>query len=386
MMCQPSENTMVASTSPTCPTIKANARLRRSHRAWTDQQSGNNASLNDNTKNNTNNADGAKKNRRSRRRPAISPRKPLVEFNNDCDVSAASTAPLSSDESFSCDGTVASMSSFAVHNSNNNNAPLFKSKQKMALTGNNGSSPTSSTTPNKKTQRNSKKRSTKKRPTVVNIVVNDSNTSNSNQPSATLTPEEKSRYIALDAEMVGIGPSGSYSRLARIALIDYDGNTLYDTMVRVEERVTDYRTFVSGITEADITSDRAVSFDVAQSTVRQLIHNKIVVGHGLKNDFKVLGLSHPWYDIRDTAKYEPFMKVPEQQDYNPNNATLVPKKLRILAKDKLGLDIQVEGCPHSPVEDALAALELYKRHRLKWEKAMMYKMERTREIVGSSTQ
>lgn len=186
--------------------------------------------------------------------------------------------------------------------------------------------------------------------------------------------------------MVGIGPSGSYSRLARIALIDYDGNTLYDTMVRVEERVTDYRTFVSGITEADITSDRAVSFDVVQSTVRQLIHNKIVVGHGLKNDFKVLGLSHPWYDIRDTAKYEPFMKVPEQQDYNPNNATLVPKKLRILAKDKLGLDIQVEGCPHSPVEDALAALELYKRHRLKWEKAMMYKMERTREIVGSSTQ
>ncbi len=182
--------------------------------------------------------------------------------------------------------------------------------------------------------------------------------------------------------MVGIGPCGSYSRLARVALIDYDGAILYDTMVRVEEKVTDYRTFVSGITEADITSEHAVSFDVAQTTVRQLIQNKIVVGHGLKNDFKVLGLSHPWHDVRDTAKYEPFMKVPEPTDYNPNNANLVPKKLRVLAKDKLGMDIQQPGCAHSPVEDALAALELYKRHRVKWEKAMTYKLERTRKLMA----
>ncbi len=265
------------------------------------------------------------------------------------------------------------MCSFAVHD-----APQSKSsrqnKSRMATTATNGSA-TSPAATSKKTRCNKKKSSSRPAALLVNIIVDD---------IPPLTSQEKSRYVALDAEMVGIGPCGSYSRLARIALIDWDGNILYDTMVRVEEKVTDYRTFVSGITEEDITSERAVSFDIARETVRRLVRDKIIVGHGLKNDFKALGLSHPWHDVRDTAKYEPFMKVPDPfADHNPNNAALLPKKLRVLAKDKLGMDIQVEGCPHSPVEDALAALELYKRHRVKWEKAMTYKMERTRKIVGS---
>lgn len=201
--------------------------------------------------------------------------------------------------------------------------------------------------------------------------------------AAELTAEEKAKYVALDAEMVGIGPGGVQSRLARVSLVNWDGETIYDTHVQVVEKVTDYRTFVSGITEEDLLSDDAVSFDEAQFRVAELLQDKVVVGHGLKNDFYVLGLHHPWHDIRDTAKYEPFMKQSDNptffDPYNPSG--LVPKKLKVLAKDKLGMNIQEEGRPHCPVEDAVAALELYKKHRGKWEKSVEWKMERTRAIM-----
>ncbi|KAL3766744.1 hypothetical protein ACHAW5_008798 [Stephanodiscus triporus] len=75
-------------------------------------------------------------------------------------------------------------------------------------------------------------------------------------------------------------------------------------------------------------------------------------------------------------------------EYNPtpfDNAMHVPKKLKILARDKLEMEIQVDGRPHCPIEDAVATLELYKRHRVKWERVIMYKVKRTREICGSSS-
>jgi len=141
--------------------------------------------------------------------------------------------------------------------------------------------------------------------------------------------------------------------------------------------VTDYRTFVSGITPQDLEEGgSAIPFEECRSQVLELITDKIVIGHGLKNDFRVLGVTHPWYFTRDTAKYEPFMKVDPTGEKD-----FIPKKLKVLAKDKLGLVIQEDGVPHCPLEDAVAALELYKKHRTKWEKAMSYKMERTKAIT-----
>eukprot|EP00985_Skeletonema_marinoi_P003028 scaffold1254_cov86-Skeletonema_marinoi.AAC.1 len=177
--------------------------------------------------------------------------------------------------------------------------------------------------------------------------------------------------------MVGVGPHGQHSRLARITLANYDGECIYDTLVQVLETVTDYRTFVSGITPQDLEEGgSAIPFEECRSQVLELITDKIVIGHGLKNDFRVLGVTHPWYFTRDTAKYEPFMKVDPTGEKD-----FIPKKLKVLAKDKLGLVIQEDGVPHCPLEDAVAALELYKKHRTKWEKAMSYKMERTKAIT-----
>ena len=190
-----------------------------------------------------------------------------------------------------------------------------------------------------------------------------------------LTPQQKSQYIALDAEMVGVLDryGRQHSALARISLVDWNGEPIFDTYVRVTQPIVDYRTFVSGITPAHL--DEALPILEVRRIVGELIHGKIVVGHGLKCDFKALGLSHPWHLTRDSAKYQPFMKV------HPNNSNeYIAKKLKTLAYDKLGMIIQEDGKPHDPMEDAVAAMELYKKHRLKWEKVVEWKMERTRGI------
>ena len=46
---------------------------------------------------------------------------------------------------------------------------------------------------------------------------------------------------------MGIGKDGEESALARISIINYYGVVLLDTYVRPQERVTDWRTWVSGI-------------------------------------------------------------------------------------------------------------------------------------------
>ncbi|KAL7487142.1 hypothetical protein ACHAW6_012739 [Cyclotella cf. meneghiniana] len=194
-----------------------------------------------------------------------------------------------------------------------------------------------------------------------------------------LTPEQKSHYIGLDAEMVGILDKHGRQRsaLARITLVDWNGETLFDSYVRVAQPVVDYRTFVSGIAPRHLQSDLALPPLEVRRIVGEWIHGRVVVGHGLKNDFKALGLSHPWYLTRDSARYQPFMKAPA-----PDSLTgeYTAKKLKTLALDKLGMIIQREGEAHDPVEDAVAAMELYKKHREKWERAVEWKMERSRGI------
>lgn len=56
------------------------------------------------------------------------------------------------------------------------------------------------------------------------------------------------KYVAIDCEMVGVGPDGETSALARVSIVNFHGAVVLDTYVKPMEKVTDYRTFVSGIT------------------------------------------------------------------------------------------------------------------------------------------
>jgi RNA exonuclease 4 len=52
--------------------------------------------------------------------------------------------------------------------------------------------------------------------------------------------------------MVGVGPSGSESALARVSLVNFHGAVQLDAFVRPRERVVDYRTEFSGVRERDM--------------------------------------------------------------------------------------------------------------------------------------
>lgn len=52
--------------------------------------------------------------------------------------------------------------------------------------------------------------------------------------------------------MVGVGPKGDESVLARISVVNQFGHCVYDKFVKSKEEVTDYRTWVSGVRPEDL--------------------------------------------------------------------------------------------------------------------------------------
>lgn len=189
--------------------------------------------------------------------------------------------------------------------------------------------------------------------------------------------EEKKKYVAIDCEMVGVGMDGKTSALARVSIVNWDFETLLDTFVTVPERVTDFRTWVSGVRAKDIqfgssmNQQNVMEVNACRSLVGKLIKDKIVVGHALKNDFQALMLDHPKTHVRDTAKYRPFMR-----HVGKNGGKHRARKLRDLVEEKLGRKIQVKGESHNSVDDAIAAMELYKLERVKWENKIASKLKK----------
>ncbi|XP_004922283.2 uncharacterized protein LOC101746969 [Bombyx mori] len=161
------------------------------------------------------------------------------------------------------------------------------------------------------------------------------------------------KFIAMDCEMVGIGYDGNDHMLARVSLVNKFGDCIYDKFVKPREEVKDYRTIVSGIRKEDLINGE--DFSIVQKEVADVIRGKILVGHSLKNDLNVLFLSHPKRNIRDTSKYKPFKKITKGST----------PSLKRLAKEILSIDIQ-HG-EHSSVEDARAAMQLYRTVSKKWE-------------------
>ncbi|CDH55277.1 rex4p [Lichtheimia corymbifera JMRC:FSU:9682] len=162
------------------------------------------------------------------------------------------------------------------------------------------------------------------------------------------------KFVAIDCEMVGVGEGGIASALARVSLVNYHGAVLLDTYVKPMERVTDYRTFVSGIEPKHLKD--AISFQEAQRLVNDIIKDRILVGHAVYNDLEVLMLPHPKLMIRDTSRYKPFKDLAKGR--TPG--------LRMLVEKVLNIDIQKGS--HSSVEDARFTMMLYRKVKDDWEK------------------
>lgn len=175
-------------------------------------------------------------------------------------------------------------------------------------------------------------------------------------PRASVTP-----IIALDCEMVGIGPSGFTSMLARISIVNFNGEVLYDKFVLPTDTVTDYRTHASGILPHHL--EGGTEFRQVQREVSQIIKHRVMVGHGLINDQEALCISVPPQQLRDTALFKMFCP----------HRPLGLKQLvqQHLAQQPEFAHFQEYGVAHNPVTDARAALALYKLVQNEWENAVL---------------
>lgn len=161
---------------------------------------------------------------------------------------------------------------------------------------------------------------------------------------------EIGKYVAVDCEMVGVGPNpNKESALARVSVVNYNGDQIYDSYVRPKEQVTDWRTAVSGILPKHMVEAR--SLEEVQEDVTKILQDRVLVGHAIRNDLDALLLSHPKRDIRDTARHAPYRKL----------AGGSSPRLKILASELLGLEIQTGE--HSSVEDARACMLLFRREK-----------------------
>lgn len=182
---------------------------------------------------------------------------------------------------------------------------------------------------------------------LLNILHN-----NKGNPSA-INQTEIGKYLAIDCEMVGVGPAGSQSVLARVSIVNYYGNLILDQYVKPKEKVTDYRTWISGIKPEHL--ENADSFELVTRRVANLIKDKVLVGHAISNDLEALLLTHPRHLIRDTSTYTPLRKLAKTKQ----------PSLKKLAR--LVLDVEIQSGSHSSVDDARATLAIYRTQKDLWE-------------------
>ncbi|KAF9270144.1 hypothetical protein L218DRAFT_976090 [Marasmius fiardii PR-910] len=159
---------------------------------------------------------------------------------------------------------------------------------------------------------------------------------------------------------VGVGPGGTTSMLARIAIVDYRGQVVLEAYVAPTMKVSEYRTATTGIEPAHLSGKHALPFNTVQQHVANVIKGNILVGHSIWNDLSVLGIPHPAVDTRDIALYQPF-----------RNALRSPN--HIIGLQTLSWQLMRRRCQESeqnPLENARAALDLYRSDAKDWEDAI----------------
>ncbi|CAG9088187.1 unnamed protein product [Plutella xylostella] len=157
------------------------------------------------------------------------------------------------------------------------------------------------------------------------------------QPATANSP-----MFGLDCEMC---MTNAGSELTRVSIVNEKHETVYESLVKPYNNITDYLTRYSGINKAMLTNVSKRLEDV-QNDLRALFPpDAILIGQSLNVDLHALKMMHPY--VIDTSLI-----------FNFTGERSRKPKLKALSKELLHEDIQSGRGGHDSVEDSLAALKL----------------------------
>ncbi|XP_054720751.1 RNA exonuclease 5-like [Uloborus diversus] len=154
---------------------------------------------------------------------------------------------------------------------------------------------------------------------------------------------DSSPMFALDCEMCQTVKS--HNEVTRIAVVDEQLEVVYHSFVKPIDKVVDYRTKFSGVTQEMLRNVYVRLSDVHKELQRILPRDAILCGQSLNCDLHALRMIHPY--IIDTSVI-----------FNQSGIRGKKNSLRSLAADYLKESIQLSKHGHNPVEDSIASMKL----------------------------
>ncbi|KPI97380.1 Putative RNA exonuclease NEF-sp [Papilio xuthus] len=152
----------------------------------------------------------------------------------------------------------------------------------------------------------------------------------------------KSPMFGLDCEMC---LTSAGSELTRVTIVNEKHESVYETLVKPYNDITDYLTKYSGIT-ATLLANVDKRLEDVQKEIRDLLPpDAILVGHSLNTDLHALKMMHPY--VIDTSIV-----------FNITGERCRKPKLKVLAREFLNEIIQSGKEGHCSKEDATAALKV----------------------------
>lgn len=159
------------------------------------------------------------------------------------------------------------------------------------------------------------------------------------------TYKKETPILALDCEMVIC--EDNQRHLARLSIVNYNRHVIFDEYIKPEKKVKNYLKEITNIDSFKISHSQ--NFEFYKKKIFKILQNKILVGHTLEKDFEVLGFKAEKMKIRDISGFKLFMEG--------------KFKVKLAKLCERFLKIKIQGGTHSSVEDARAALEMYKLYQ-----------------------
>lgn len=151
-----------------------------------------------------------------------------------------------------------------------------------------------------------------------------------------------SPMFGLDCEMC---MTNAGSELTRVSVVNENHETIYESLVKPYNDITDYLTQYSGVSESTLQNITKRLEDV-QNDLRDLLPpDAILIGQSLNTDLHALKMMHPY--VIDTSL---IFNITGERNRKP--------KLKTLAREFLNENIQQGRQGHCSVEDSLTSLKL----------------------------